>query len=184
MDILAARKIACMIARPYARRFSLDSEEAEQVAWIAAWRAIETHDAARSKITTWITRCVRLGLSDWRRNSSEWGKGSPVVGCVRGKYGTKAYSLSEHEQRPKSSFGRSDRRGDVIPEDSHLPEVAIDDADQVAAITRRAFGGDLLRRRYLAGESVVEIAASMGLHPSAIDQRLRRAIAEIRAEAG
>lgn len=63
------------------------------------------------------------------------------------------------------------------------PWQSLADAEQVAAITRRAFGGDLLRRRYLVGESVVDIAASLGVHSSAIDQRLRRAIAEIRAEA-
>lgn len=168
MDLTTARKIARAIATPYARRFYLDAEEAEQVAWIAAWRAIESHDANRSKITTWIARCVRLALSDWRRNSSEWGKGSPVVGCVRGQYA--AVYAAENE----------DWRADHAPP----PWKAIEDADAVAAITRRAFGGDLLRRRYLAGESVADIAASLGVHSSAIDQRLRRAIAEIRAEAG
>lgn len=165
MDISAARKIARSIATPYARRFCLDREEAEQVAWIAAWRAIESHDAARSKINTWIARCVRLALSDWRRNSSEWGRGSPVVGCVRGRYAA-VYATENEAWRP-------DR--------SPPGWVAVDDADAVAAITRRAFGGDLLRRRYLCGESVADIAASLGVHPSAINQRLRRAIAEIRA---
>jgi DNA-directed RNA polymerase specialized sigma24 family protein len=168
MDLTAARKIARAIAAPYARRFYLDAEEAEQIAWIAAWRALETHDAARSKINTWIARCVRLALSDWRRNSSEWGKGSPVVGCVRGQYA--AVFTAEGEAW----------RADHTPP----PWKAIEDADEVAAITRRAFGGDLLRRRYLVGESVADIAASLGVHPSAIDQRLRRAIAEILAEVG
>lgn len=109
-----------------------------------------------------------LALSDWRRNSSEWGRGSPVVGCVRGQYA--AVFTAENEA------WRPDR--------SPPGWVAVDDADAVAAITRRAFGGDLLRRRYLAGESVADIAASLGVCPSAIDQRLRRAIVEIRAEAG
>ena len=168
MDLTTARKIARAIATPYARRFFLDAEEAEQVAWIAAWRAIESHDAARSKITTWITRCVRLALSDYRRNSSEWGKGSPVVGCVRGQYAA-VFTAADDAWRA---------------DHSPPPWQALADAEQVAAITRRAFGGDLLRRRYLAGESVADIAASMGVHSSAIDQRLRRAIAEIRAEAG
>lgn len=165
MDISAARKIAQMIARPYARRFCLDREEAEQVAWIAAWRAIQSHDATRSKITTWINRCVRIALSDWRRNTSEWGEGSPVIGSLRGRYAPVCGLADEG--------GRPDR--------SPPGWVAVDDADAAAAITRRAFGGDLLRRRYLCGESVVDIAASLGVHPSAIDQRLRRAIAEIRA---
>lgn len=83
MDIHAARKIAQMIARPYARRFSLDSEEAEQVAWIAAWLACISHDPARAKLSTWIGKRVRHALADWRRNTSEWGQGSPVVGCAR-----------------------------------------------------------------------------------------------------
>jgi hypothetical protein len=168
MDIVAARKIAHAIATPYARRFFLDVDDARQVAWIAAWRAIESHDAARSKITTWIDRCVRLALADWRRNTSEWGDGSPVVGCVRGKFAAVRGLAGEG--------GRPDR--------SPPGWVAVDDADAVAAICRRAFGGELLRRRYLCGETVVGIAASMGVHPTRVDQLLREAIAEIRASAG
>lgn len=167
MDLTAARKIARAIASHYARRFCLDVEEAEQVAWIAAWRAIESHDAARSKITTWITRSVRLALSDWRRNSSEWGRGSPVVGCVRGQY------ARTHAGIPHAEW-LADRRVEA--------ENETDIADTVAAITRRAFGGDLLRRRYLAGETVAEIAATLGVHTSRVDQILREAIAEIRAD--
>ena len=99
MDLTTARKIARAIATPYARRFFSTPKRLSKVAWIAAWRAIESHDAARSKITTWITRCVRLALSDYRRNSSEWGKGSPVVGCVRG-------SMPRYSRRRMKPGGR------------------------------------------------------------------------------
>jgi DNA-directed RNA polymerase specialized sigma subunit len=60
MDIEAARKIAHAIATPYARRFFLDVDEARQIAWIAAWLAVESFDGTRgAKVTTWVTSCIR-----------------------------------------------------------------------------------------------------------------------------
>ncbi len=169
MDIEAARRIAHAIATPYARRFFLDVKEARQIAWIAAWLAVESFDATRgAKVTTWVTSCIRRGLADWRRNTSEWGQGSPVVGCARtGRF---------------AAVTADERLGAMLADERGPPGwVAVDDADEAAAITRRAFGGDLIRRRYLAGETVKEIAASLGVHPTLIDQRLRQAIGEIRA---
>lgn len=169
MDIEAARKIAHAIATPYARRFFLDVDEARQIAWIAAWLAVESFDATRgAKLATWMNACIRRGLADWRRNTSEWGQGSPVVGCARtGRF---------------AAVKASETMGAMLADERGPPGwVAVDDADEAAAITRRAFGGDLIRRRYLAGETVREIAASLGVHPTCIDQRLRQAIGEIRA---
>lgn len=168
MDIHAARKIAHAIATPYARRFFLDLDDCRQVAWIAAWRAIESHDAARSKITTWIDRCVRFALSEFRRNSGEWGHGSPAVGSLRtgGRY---------------AAVQSSEAVGRLLADGRPPGWVAVDDADEAAAICRRANGGDLMRRRYLAGESAVEIAASLGVHQTWVDRLLQRTIAEIRA---
>jgi DNA-directed RNA polymerase specialized sigma24 family protein len=169
MDIEAARRIAYAIATPYARRFCLDVDEARQIAWIAAWRAVESFDDSRkTKLKNWMLDCIRRGLADWRRNSSEWGKGSPVVGSA--KYGNFAPLRS------------SEKMGVLLADERGPPGwVAVDDADEAAAITRRAFGGELIRRRYLAGETVKEIAASLGVHPTRVDQVLRQAIGEIRA---
>lgn len=168
MDILAARKIAHAIATPYARRFFLDVDEVRQIAWIAAWLAVESFDATRkTKLKNRMLDCIRRGLADWRRNASEWGQGSPVVGCARGKF---------------AAVKASETMGALLADERGPPGwVAVDDADEAAAITRRAFGGELIRRRYLAGETVREIAASLGVHPTLIDQRLRQAIGEIRA---
>lgn len=170
MDILAARKIAHAIATPYARRFFLDVDEARQIAWVAAWLACSSHDPARAKLSTWIGKRVRHALADWRRNTGEWGQGSPVVGCARtGRF---------------AAVTADERLGAMLADERGPPGwVAVDDADEAAAITRRAFGGELIRRRYLAGETVKEIAASLGVHPTRVDQVLRQAIGEIRASA-
>lgn len=172
MEILAARKIAHAIATPYARRFFLDIEESRQVAWIAAWLVVESFDGTRgAKLPTWLASCIRRALADYRRNTSEWGRGSPVVGCARsGKF---------------AAVHSGDLAAPAMADERGPPGwVAVDDADEAESITRRAFGGDLIRRKYLAGESVEDIAASLGLHRSAVDQRLRQAFAEIRAGVG
>jgi hypothetical protein len=90
-----------------------------------------------------------------------------VVGCARGKFAV---------------VRSGDQMAPVMADERNPPGwVAVDDADEAATITRRAFGGELIRRRYLAGETVREIAVSLGVHPTLIGQRLRQAIGEIRA---
>lgn len=63
-DLAKASRLADSLTR------GLDDGDAEQEAWIALWKATQTHDPAKGTLWTWAYPRVRGAVLDWLRKSN------------------------------------------------------------------------------------------------------------------
>lgn len=179
LTLAQLRRLACGISRRYAAVFLLDQDDAEQVAWIAAWEAQQAFDVARGvPLLAWVRRGIRLGLSNFRRNGGPWGPGSFVIGCPRGKFAARRYSLSFPKRGQQNE---SAPQGELIPSPETSPAELLAACDAAAwLLARCGADAELVRARILEERPILDLAAAAGLHRSALDQRLRARLARLR----
>lgn len=170
-----ARTISCR----YAAVHCLDADDCQQVAWIAAWQAQEAYDDSRGvPLAPWITRQIRLALADFRRNGSAWGPGSFVIGSARGKFAARGCSLdliAYSDQEERQTWGE-------LIESPETPPAVLAEARDLAAwlLARCGPDAELVFARIMHDTPILELAAALGLHRSALDQRLRARLRRLR----
>jgi RNA polymerase sigma factor (sigma-70 family) len=156
------------VARSAARRHpswvTADEAHAEALVWL--WRAARTYDPAHhGRFAGYALWRCRQGVYCYARRCFLGGGRRPTFIGTEGWLGVSLARLG----RP------------VTAEPAWLRRLA--DRDQVDALLRRLSPRDrhMARLYWLGGLTQAEVAATLGLAPSTVGDRLRRALAELRA---
>jgi RNA polymerase sigma-70 factor (ECF subfamily) len=137
----------------------ISAEEIHQEVWLAALSGIETFDAARGELRGWIFGIARRQVALHLRRRSQ----------TRLEFSDGSKPLAENSDRDA-----------ILPLDA-IGLVERADAVRAALVELGAESREVLRSKYLDGQSVNQLAARLGRTPKAIESMLSRARRRMRS---
>lgn len=166
---------AYRVARAVGPRAGVTAEDLYQAGYLALVEAVDGYDAERgASFIGYLSLCLKNAFAEaggWRGS-----KRDPLQGAV---------SLSA----PLDDDGDGGTLGDMIadPTDPFTPVEATLWHQQLREVLDPALdalpdgGGDLLRKRYLQGQTIADLAQAAGRSPESIRQRELKAILNIKS---
>jgi len=142
-----------------------DAEECANDLFIAAWREIDSYDAARASLRTWLTMRAKYIALDKRRQVQR-----RHAGVISLDGGSKTKSSGESSSQEIPALYLSDNSMEGLVEQQERREELEGALNELNSLDRR-----LVLMRYFQLTPTEQICAETGLTRQAIDTRLWRA---------